>query len=528
MALLRALDLRPPASWAARTSGGVKPGPTRRAAESEAATAVPLATAKAAGARSGGKVKVGAQMEIGTRQFTPFKTKYGDLQITATVKTTGALVLASGGDLDVGINVTSKDKKDGRATGTKKSIGWKGFDERTLFDGFDLKDLSLAAEFEISGTDVTVACAFSFVVVTHSFAAPAQAKLVILSIKGGDQVKGPGIEIKVAPAPFRLKIGGVDASVVAEVKASFLVDIKKVGAEIGKKIVVRAGVKMLEREAAKQGVKVLSGPVARAVLKDLGPLAAAFGVGWDIGEVLNAYTVAPQAAGMVYDDILGDLNERYRQAGTLGKMWLISRNSPKIVGAMIAAGVTGAVAGIGDLVLFKLMGLDKLGDYAESFADFGRDITAGMRAVRDAIEAGVGGTLLYGAIMIGVKSNPAHHIVAHAALEPIMAAIFAKLAPMYRQSDGYSKTIGLTVGGAQPPAAALLKFARHVLAFKMNTSSWVDLGNEAAATESLRGLSLPVFLIFLQENHLIRYTVQTDGNMDPDDIDPRLLDELFG
>ena len=171
VALLRALDLRPPASWAARTSGGVKPGPTRRAAESEAATAVPLATAKAAGARSGGKVKVGAQMEIGTRQFTPFKTKYGDLQITATVKATGAFVLASGGDLDVGINVASKDKKDSRATGTKKSIGWKGFDERTLLDGFDLKDLSLAAEFEISGTDVTVACAFSFFVVTHSFAA---------------------------------------------------------------------------------------------------------------------------------------------------------------------------------------------------------------------------------------------------------------------------------------------------------------------------------------------------------------------
>lgn len=143
MALLRALDLRPPT------------------------------TAKAAGARGGGKVKVGAQREIGTRQFTPFNTNYGDLQITATVKTIGALVLASGGDLDVGTNVTSKDKKDGRATGTKKSIGWKGFDERTLFDGFDLKDLSLTAEFEISGTDVTVACAFSFVVVTHSFAAPA-------------------------------------------------------------------------------------------------------------------------------------------------------------------------------------------------------------------------------------------------------------------------------------------------------------------------------------------------------------------
>ena len=266
MALLRALDLRPPT------------------------------TAKAAGARSGGKVKVGAQMEIGTRQFTPFKTKYGDLQITATVKATGAFVLASGGDLDVGINVASKDKKDSRATGTKKSIGWKGFDERTLLDGFDLKDLSLAAEFEISGTDVTVACAFSFFVVTHSFAAPAQAKLVILWIKGGDQVKGPGIEIKVASAPFRLKIGGVDASVVAEVKASFLVDIKKVGAEIGKKIVVWAGVKMLEREAAKQGLQVLSGLVARAVLKDLGPLAAAFGVGWDIGEVLNAYTVAPQVS----------------------------------------------------------------------------------------------------------------------------------------------------------------------------------------------------------------------------------------
>ena len=100
-----------------------------------------------------------------------------------------------------------------------------------------------------------------------------------------------------APAPLRLKIGGVDASVVAEVNASFLVDIKKVGAEIGKKIVVRAGVKMLEREAAQQGLKVLSGHAARAVLKDLGPLAAAFGVGWDLGEVLNAYKVAPEAAG---------------------------------------------------------------------------------------------------------------------------------------------------------------------------------------------------------------------------------------
>lgn len=232
-------------------------------------------------------------------------------------------------------------------------------------------------------------------------------------------------------------------------------------------------------------------------------------------------------AGFAYEEILGDLNKRHHKTHTLGKLWRVSSNSPRIVGAMIAAGVTGAAEGMADLLLFKLMGLDELGDYAQALADFGSDVTAAMKVVSDAIEQGFGGTILYNAILLGVKFNPRHAILAHGALKPVFAAIFAKIGPMYRAPGGLESLINVHVKEVQINEVAFQKFAKFAAGFKLGYGHFVDMTDETTVAKSLRELLLIQFLGFLQTNKMIRYNVRVDGNMDPNEIDPKLLDELF-
>lgn len=513
---------------------GLKPT-ARRRAQRQAASAAALPGTRQALATNGGSgasspaVKVGAEVEVVTKEFKPYVTKYGSLKVGATLKITASTALGSPAGSPVGFSgsVSSKARPAGRTTGTKKSFSYRDIADRELFAGFDLKGLSIALETEVSGTDLSVAGSFRFTIATRGFSVPAQAKLTLLTVKGGRDVQGPGVELKIAPLHFKHKAGGTEAAIMAEFKASFTVDLKKVGAEVGMGIVETLAKEMLKKEAERQGVKLLGRKAAEFLLRELGPLAAAFGVGLDIGKLLNAVTVAPQAAGIVYADILGDLNKRYQRAGTLGKMWLLSKNSPKIVAAMVAAGVTGATAGMADLLLFKLMGLERLPDYAEALAEFAGDIGAGLKAVGEALRQGIGATLLYGAIMLGIKTNPSHARVGHAALLPLLAAIHARIRPLYRTTGGYDRLVMLRVKDARPDPASLAAFAAHVLGARLDHGGRIDLTNVASVADALMQMGLADFLGFLQANRLISFTVAVDGNMDPKDIDPALLDELF-
>jgi hypothetical protein len=315
--------------------------------------------------------------------------------------------------------------------------------------------------------------------------------------------------------------------VFAEYQATFTVNVKKVGAEVGKKVVEKAAKELLEREAKRQGVKALARGAAETVLKRLGPLAAAFGVGLDIGDLLNKYTIAPKVAKMVMQDILGDLNKRYHKADTLGKMWLVFRNRNQIITALIAAGVAGVAAGITDVVLFKIMGLDELADFGPALEAFGQGLTE-IAAVAKLPAQVLGGAMLHRAYVLGIKYNPKYAVLYHPSLGPIVAAIFERIRPLFRTSGGFDKLMSVWVRDAGIGPAVLLKFAGHVHATRKNLDGLVDLTDPASVAVSLRRMQVGVFMRFLEANQLIGCTVSFSDSLDPDDIDQELLDELFG
>jgi hypothetical protein len=488
-------------------------------------SAGPPGLVNAAGADGGASVKGGADVEVVTREFAPIKTRYGDLKVSATLKI-ASMARAGGGD-GVGFAgaVTSKDKAGGRTTGTKKTIAYTAIADRELFAGFKLADLAIGLEPEISGLDVSVSGLFRFTLVTDVFKAPAQVKVIVLNIKGGKTIEGPGIEIKIAPVSFPFRFGPVETKVFAEYKATFIVDAKKVAKEVGKQVVEKVAKEALEKEARRQGVKVLGRKAAEFVLRDLGPLAAAFGVGLDIGGLLNRYTIAPEVADMVMKDILGDLDVRYHRADTLGKMWLLSKNSPRIAAALVAAGVAGATSGMADVVLFKIMGLDRMKDFGPALDAFGRGLTD-LAAVAGAPAAAFADAVLHGGLVLGIKTNPKHAICAHAALEPVIVAIHARIRPLFKTKGGLDKLLGVHVSDASVDAATFMNFATFVHGHRMDRGGKVDLSSPATVAASLKAMHVGVFLRFLEANRLIRYDVSLGDSLDPDDIDPKLLDEL--
>ncbi|MBX3607134.1 MAG: hypothetical protein KF788_17780 [Piscinibacter sp.] len=520
MALIETLGLRPTERMlrarqgAAAPSSSPHPGP--RAPHSAAGAAPPSSAA----------VKVGADVEVISREFPAVRFKYGELKLAGTLKFQAMGVAGAGGGGFTGA-VTSKDKPGGRVTGSKKTFAYGDIADRELFAGFTLADISVGFEPQISGLDISLSGLVKFTVVTRAFRAPAQAKLLLLNLKGGKEIAGPALEFKVAPVQFVHRTGSTELRVFAEYQATLTVNAKKIGAEIGKELLEKAAKELLEKEAKRQGTKRLARKAGEFILKDLGPLAAAFGVGLDIGGLLNQYTAAPQAAKFVIDEILGDLAQRYHKKDTLGKMWLISKNSPRILAALIAGGVIGTMAGVGDLVLFKLFGLDKLGDYAVSLKAFGQGLTE-LAAVAKIPSEVLGDALLHGAFALGIKYNPKYAVLYHPTLEPIVAAIFARIKPLYRTSGGLDKLMSVLVRDAGIAPLVLLKFAAHVHAAGKTRGGRVDPTDPASVAVSLRAMHVGAFMRFLEANQLIGCTMSFSDSLDPDDIDQELLDELFG
>lgn len=525
MALISTLGLRPTRRMLAG-AGALPLAAAPDGADDGADAPAPLPDVAGA-APAGTAVKGGADVELVTKEFPAWKTKYGELKVSATLKFQ-AEVKAGEGNGGFAGSVTSKDKSDGRTVGTKKSFNYADIADRELFGGWSLNDFSIGFESEISGLDVTISGTLKFTLATNVFNAPAQAKLTLLNIKGAKEIAGPAIEFKIAPVAFERVIAGVKTKVSVEYKAAFTVDAKKVGLEVGKKVLEKVAKDVLEKEAKKQGVKVLGRSVAETVLKDLGPLAAAFGVGLDIGALLNQYTAAPGAAKFVIDEILGDLAERYHEKDTLGKMWLISKNSPRILAALVAGGVIGTMAGVGDLVLFKLFGLDKLGDYAASLKAFGQGLTELAQVAKLPLQT-LAGAILHRALEIGVKFNPKHAIAHHGALEPLVAGVWNRIRPLYRTRGGLDQLLAVRFKDCSPDAAKLLALCDFALRHQANSAGVaVNLSSPERLAESLRALSLSDLLRFLEGNNLMRCNVTLDPNLDPDAIDPALLDELYG
>ena len=472
-----------------------------------------------------GSVKGGADVEVITKDIKPYSGKFGKISGSCTIKIGVSAGASGSGGFGADSKATLKDKKEGRTPGLKQTFSDKDIGDLELFKGLSFSNVDINVEGELSGTEVSVAGSFKFDITTAAFTAPASLKVTLVKVKLGDSIKVAAIELKVAPKEFSLKFHGVETKASAEFKLTFEVDWKKIGVEI----LERIAKKKLKDEAKKQGVKVLGREAAELVLKDLGPLAAAFSVGLDIGEFLNEYTVAPQVARAVDDLILGDLAERYHEADTLGKMWLLSKNSPRIVAALVASGVAGAVAGMGDLLLFKIMGLPGEKDFQEAYKLFSagvHEMTKIVKMTRDNIEKAGPGSMVYGAIMLGIKTNPKHAICAHASLEPIIASIYAKLHTLYKPG-GVDNILSLKVGQASIDQSALDKFSNHLLAFKSKYDGTIDLTNQKTVGDSLKAMLVSQLLVFLEKYNLIRYNVKIDGNLDSDEIDEKLLDELY-
>lgn len=515
MALVSTLGLRPTRRMLALAGAG------------ESARAREAAGAAAGEAAGDFNLKGAADVELVTREFPARRWKYFELKVSATLKLQAEVATGSGHGGFTG-SVTSKGKADGRTVGTKKSFNYADIADRELFAGWSLDDLSLGLEFEISGLDVTIAGTLKFTIATAVFEAKSQVKLLLLSVKGAKEIAGPAVEFKVAPVEFTRVIAGVKTKVLAEYKAAISVDGQAVAAEVGKQVLEKIAKETLEKEARKRGVKVLGRKLGETLLKDLGPLAAAFGVGLDIGDLLNRYTAAPEVAKSVMDDILGDLAERYHQKDTLGKMWLISKNSPRIIAALVAGGVLGAAAGIGDLVLFKIFGLDKLKDFGPALEAFGKNLEVMAEVARLPLQT-LAGAILHRALEIGVKFNPKHAIAHHGALEPLVAGVWSRIRPLYRTRGGLDQLLAVRFKDCSPDAGKLLALAGFALRSQVHAAGVaVDLSSPERLAVSLRQLSLSDLLRFLEGNNLMRCNVTLDPNLDPDSIDPKLLDELYG
>jgi hypothetical protein len=467
-----------------------------------------------------GPVKAGNEAELISKSIA-YPTKYGKLEITATAKIASTIIGAGSSSEPIGSSTThvSKDKPGGRTSGAKQEFSYRGLEDIAPLEGLKLTDLSIGVEGELSGSEITAAATFKFTVVTSSFSAPATAKAILIKAKEGEGIKVGGVEIKIAPFSYKVKIGSMDAKVLVEYKATFMVDLEKVGIEVVEKIAE----KELKKAAEKQGLKMLGRTAGETILKRIGPIAAAFGVGWDIGTLLNKFTAAPYVARAVQDAILGDFAERYHEAGTLGKMVLLSKNSPKIVVALVASGVAGAVAGIGDLVLFKLMGLDRLPDYYKALESFKHYLEAVPRpgdAFADMLFANV--------ITWGIKFNPKYFQISDPSLASLATLIFKQIHPVYKQRNGLQKLIDLKLYDFDLPETELGRISALISKNKWNYEGLFDVNSPPAEiARDFLELSLGQLLGFMESNRIITYTAEIRKGLGQEAIDPQLSEEVF-
>ncbi|MEK6406962.1 MAG: DUF4157 domain-containing protein [Acidobacteriota bacterium] len=467
-----------------------------------------------------GPVKAGFETDVISESIS-YPTKYGKLELTATAKIAPTIIGAGSSPEPVGSSTTytSKDKPTGRTSGVKQEFSYRELKDIAPLKGLKLTDLSVGVEGELSGSEITAAATFKFTIVASTFSAPATAKAILIKAKEGEGIKIGGVEFKIAPFSYKIKIGSMDAKVLVEYKATFMADLKKVGIEIVEKIAE----KELKKAAEKQGLKMLGRTAGETVLKRIGPIAAAFGVGWDIGTLLNKYTVASEVARDVQEAILGDFYKQYHEAGTLGKMVLLSKNSPRIIAALVASGVAGAVAGIGDLVLFKLMGLDRLPDYYKALVTFKHYLEA-MPKPGDAL----GDLMLANAITWGIKFNPKYFQISDPSLLTLAKLVFAAIHPLYKQKNGYQKLVDLKLYDFDFPETDLARIAASVLKNKWNYEGLFDLNSPPAeVARDFLELDLRQFLGLMESNRIITYKVEISKGLGQDAIDQKLMEEVF-
>jgi hypothetical protein len=481
-------------------------------------TRVTLAGAEAA--PGGATLKIGADVELLTKEIKK-DTKYGDLKISVSIKLAETLKTGDG-PVEVSVTGTSKDTSKRRNVGTKKAVSYKDIDDREIFAGLTLDHLSVGGVTEISGTDFNVSVTVSGNVTTKAFSAPAQVTLVLVKIKDGKDFQVLGGEVKIEPYPFSFKVHGVETKLRAEFKAAFAIDLKKVGLQIGKKALRNYAEKQVEKLAIEQGAKFVGREAAEMVLRDLGPIALALSIGLDVGELLNAFTVAPEYAKAVDEDILGDLNTQYQNASILGKIALIHENLPRIGAALIASGVIGTVSGLTDLLVCKLLHLDRLGDALNVAYEVFQDL---LQAIPN-VFAGLA-DLNYGAVFtIGIKYNPSHHSVADPNLSAIAAAVFSEIKPLYKKNGGLD-TAGMKLQDIGMPEAALTAAVAMIFRTKKNYAGQIDLTDEKTTLGSFMELSLQDFLFFMQGTGLISYKVKLPEQLGLEAIDLNLLAELL-
>ena len=471
-----------------------------------------------------GPVQIGGDVEVLTKEFKPYSTKYGDLKVSVTIKVSPIVYGAGTKEPIVATTtVTSKDKSKGRESGIKENFSYKDIADRELFDGFDIASPYISAEIAFSGVEVTISCVFAGTIVTKAFQAPAKASFILVKAKEGEGIQAPGIEIKIAPVSFKHKLGAVESGMVAEFKASFAVDLKKVGALIGKEVLKKLAKDAIKREAEKQGVKIVGREVAELVLRDLGPIAFAFGVGLDIGEVLNTYTIAPDMARLVDETILGNLPEEYQKAGTFRKIVLIHVNLPRIAAALVVSGVVGTIAGVTDLMVIKLLRLDTAAEnFAAAFALFNKM----LENVPNIGEA-AGDMMASAVITTGIKLNPRHHAIADPSFAALASAVYAAIHPLYQAKNGLQKILDLHVKDVDVPEAALTKIVAQIFKSQWNYAGRIDLTDDKAVLDSFLELGLSELLGFLEANKLISYKVKLSPELGLAGMDQSLVDELF-
>jgi hypothetical protein len=466
-----------------------------------------------AGAPSIGKA--GVEVELFTREITK-KINYGEFKLGATIK-----IPPSAGGGTVNVVGTSKEKDGKRVQGAKFGMYVQEIKDLNILQGLDIVDPEIGLEGEWSGTEISNYANFKFTIVTSYFNAPASLRIILFEMKGDDSIRMPGIQLKVSPTNFTVKIKGVETKLQAEYKASFAMNWQAVGKEILEKLAKDK----LKKEAEKQGVKMLARKAGEKVLTRLGPLATAFGVGWDAGTFLRQYTAAGDAAQYVIEDIMGDFAEQWHAADTIGKMKLIVKNRVRIVAALVAGGVIGTAAGIGDVVLFKVMGLDKLKDFGTALEEF-MNLIEKIPKPTDA----VANMQTAAAIKLGIKFNPKYHTISDPSLSTLTRATYDKIKPIYSPTDpdASNKLVNMHLHDIDVDQSVHQKIA---VLIQQKQLTYTGLNPKSSTTEisdNFLDFILSQYLGFLESNRLISYKVKISGDdLGTDSITQDLIDELF-
>jgi hypothetical protein len=493
------------------------PLPINGEAESDPASSLILEQNSAAPGGPAG-AKGGYELDVISKTIKK-QVKYGTIELTTSIKINPQVGGAAGSPVGSSTSYTNKSKDGQRQGGVKQRFSYQDIGNLELLKDLQIKDISLGAQGEWSGMEVSATLGGECTIQTPNFNTKVKINVILFKIKENESPKIGGIEIKVEPAKFTVKVAGIETSLTAEFKFSFVVDTK----EVALRVIEDAAKKRLEKEAVKQGVKLLGREAAEKLLARLGPLATAFEVGWIIGSLLSKYTIANDVAVAVDEKILGDLNERYQKASTLGKIGLVARNLDRITAALIASGVSGAVAGMGDLIAFKLLHLDRLADYAQSLKQF-----YVLRDLIPNIGEAAGDAILSTVIKLGIKFNPKYGRIANPSLAAIGAAIFTEIHPVFKKKGGLQTLVNMHMQDVDVPASELSKAAQFILQSKLNYGGKLDLkSSPEQVVNDLLDFHLQEFLGFLETNKLISYTVNLGNEIGLDSVDQNLVDEVF-